>query len=106
MKVDVMLPKEQRNQEEGDMERDRKYGGTGETYSIYNMEFMKILENDKNNYHFRSVLEVWKPTESLPSCETVPSHASWVVFSTRDNPRAQEYKFGNFLKWILTFYKH
>ena len=49
MKVDVMLPKEQRNYEEGDMERDRKYGGTGETYSIYNMEFMKILENDKNN---------------------------------------------------------
>ena len=42
-----------------------------------------------------SVLEVWKPTESKPRCETLPSHASWVVFSTRDNPRAQEYKFGN-----------
>ena len=49
MKVDVMLSKEQRNYEEGDMERDRSNGGTGETYSIYNMEFMKILENDKNN---------------------------------------------------------
>ena len=45
----MMLSKEQRNYEEGDRERDRSDGGTGETYSVYNMEFMKILENDKNN---------------------------------------------------------
>lgn len=49
VKADVMLPKEQRSYEEGDLGRDISDGGAGETYSVYNMEFMEILENDKNN---------------------------------------------------------
>lgn len=39
----MKLPREQ----ERDMKRDRRDGGIVEIHSIYNIEFMKFLENDK-----------------------------------------------------------